>query len=184
MTLSPRWPWDRLAVPIAARLDRFGQSRLGVYVRRRRSWSRRRHTVFMDSKDSLLVTVPHRIDAHQKANAAQHTPTAALTALVLTGLLAVGLGGAFVTPVVNLDLLSYPAAASGRPGALPREVEIPPARMVGPELYPSVVIPQWELDFICTPGGWRRVHGAVVIFWGRAIGSSKPPAKGQPPHSC
>jgi hypothetical protein len=85
---------------------------------------------------------------------------------------------------VNLDPVSYVAASSGRPGALPREVEIPPARMVGPELCPSIAIPKWEVGFICTPGGWRKVHGAVVVFWGLAIGGTKPPADWRPLHSC
>ena len=120
---------------------------------------------------------PHPIDARRGPHATQR-PRTTFAALLLAGAIALGLPGGLVTFVVNLDPVTYSAASSGL------EVAIPPAGMVGPELYPSVAIPKWELGFICTPGGWRSVHGAVVVFSGRAIGSSRPPADWRPPHSC
>jgi hypothetical protein len=89
-----------------------------------------------------------------------------------------------VTLVLNLDPVPYPAASSGQPGAPAQEAAIPAARMLGQELSPGVAIREWEVGFVCTARGWRRVHGAALLFWGHAIGSSVPPEGWVPPHSC
>ena len=49
---------------------------------------------------------------------------------------------------------------------------------------PGVTPPWWDIDFICTPCGWRKIKAGGVIIGGAVAGSIDPPTDWKPPFDC
>jgi RHS repeat-associated protein len=92
------------------------------------------------------------------------------------------------TGMVNCDPFPYVAYGETGPGR-PGEVLVLPGAMrgAGPGMPPCMLAPPWwDVDFICTQDGWKKVQGPTVTAFGKALAPrvSDPPPDWVPPFPC
>jgi RHS repeat-associated protein len=91
--------------------------------------------------------------------------------------------GGFVWNCDPVAQVAHGETGPGRPGQV---LILPPAPR-GPGLPPCVPAPPWwDVDFICTRDGWKKVQGPTVVAFGKAVGIrlSDPPPDWVPPFPC
>jgi len=88
--------------------------------------------------------------------------------------------------VINLDPTWYMGYGEPGPGQSPEPLPIRPTiPPVPPAPSPNGPNPPWwDIDFICTKDGWKKVNKPVVIIGGKAIGAVPPPPDWKPPFEC
>ncbi|MCL4293995.1 MAG: RHS repeat-associated core domain-containing protein [Acidimicrobiia bacterium] len=91
--------------------------------------------------------------------------------------------GGFVWNCDPVPQTAHGETGPGRPGQV---LTLPPAPR-GPGLPPCVPAPPWwDVDFICTRDGWKKVRGPTVVAFGKAVGArlTDPPPDWVPPFPC
>jgi RHS repeat-associated protein len=86
--------------------------------------------------------------------------------------------------VINLDPTPYRAYGDAGPNSPNQNLTIPPGGHLGPIPIIGMTPPWWDVDFICSPSGWRKVKVGGVISGGCVIGGMDPPPDWTPPSQC
>ena len=84
--------------------------------------------------------------------------------------------------VINCDSKPYVATGDTGPNSPGQMFLILPG--MSPTGGPGVTPPWWDIDFICTPCGWRKIKVGGVIIGGLVLGSIAPPPDWTPPFEC
>lgn len=96
-----------------------------------------------------------------------------------------------LSPVWNLDRTPYIGYGDTGPNSssniLPILARYPnPSPIAGPNIAPST-LPWWDVDFICTPSGWKKIKTISFILGGKLYSPSpatNPPPEWKPPFKC
>lgn len=89
------------------------------------------------------------------------------------------------TGMLNCDPWSYAAFGERGPGRPGEVLILPPGGLPGlPQC--TAVPPWWDVDFICTQDGWKKVQGPTVTAFGKALAPrvTDPPPDWVPPFPC